>query len=161
MSILPSGRSASTLREPLSGSLLASRQGAREFNDASLPSFHSGMQIARILSHIGSTRLAGQSHAGSRRRIKLQSSTLTSRAAVKRLTGIVCRTVGTVNPSRTISGASPVCSTSGYFRQLIYQLVERDRIVSDADAGRVVDCVRDRRRHAAEAKLANALGLHG
>jgi hypothetical protein len=40
------------------------------------------------------------------------------------------------------------------------QLVERDRIVAHAHAGGVVDRVRHRRRHAADAQFAHALGLH-
>ena len=41
------------------------------------------------------------------------------------------------------------------------QLVERDRIVACAHAGRIVNRVGNRSGHAANAKLADALGLHG
>ena len=120
-----------------------------------------GCKLRGFCLTLGAQGRLGSPMLGAEGASKLRSSTLTSWTTVKRVTGIVCRTVGTVIPSRSILGTSPVCSTSWYLRQLIYQLVERDRIVPHADAGRVVDCVRDRRRHAAEAKLANALGLHG
>ena len=49
---------------------------------------------------------------------------------------------------------------SNRFGHPVNQLVERHRIVSDPHAGRVIDCVSDRRSDAAEAEFADALGLH-
>ena len=53
-----------------------------------------------------------------------------------------------------------VCSAtgfpSGYGRHAIEELVERDRIVTHAHAGGVVDCVRDGRTDPADAELAVA-----
>ena len=49
---------------------------------------------------------------------------------------------------------------SRYVRQPIKQLVERDRIVANPHAGRVVDRISDRSRASADAKFTDPLGLH-